>query len=205
MASTWYHKAGLSVDVVGAEEVADYILTMPEEDFPAVKEVFKDSVVRAANEIKKMKKMKIRTGSLKRSIQQGVRGKSIETLGASVWSGSGYGGREVLYAPMQEFGGTIRAKSAYSNVPGGPYLNIPIADNLTMAGVTRESAKSVFQSGQGRIIKSKRGKYLVFKGQSLMFVLVKEVTLKPRLGMRKAADAEIPRLLENLQQVIGEE
>lgn len=196
---------GFHIRIDNIEEVQNFIGKLPERTFPNVKEAFEHAVTIAANQVKLMKDMKVRSGALKRSIQQEVKGTDFRTLSASVFSAQGSGAKEVVYAPIQEYGGTVRAKNAYKNVPGGPYLNIPIADNLTGAGVMRESAKMVFMSGQGRIAKAKSGRWLVFKGDKLMFVLLKEVTLNPRLGMRKAAEDQVPTLLSKLGMLLIED
>lgn len=188
------------------DNVMDYLKRIPERAFEDAKEIFEDTVIKAANTVKEFKDLRSRTGSLRRSIGQQVSGTMLSSLNASVYSAQGTGGTQVKYAPMQEFGGKVSpVNNKYAKVPGGPYLNIPVADNLTPAGVMRESAREVFMSGEGRIAKGPSGKWLVFKGNKLMFVLVKEVTLKPRLGMYDAAEAEIPTLLSRLAAIIGEE
>ena len=190
---------GFRVELVNLKEVQDYIETIPKVSFPAAKEVFSKSAISAANVVKQMKNLGIRSGALKKSIQQGVSGTDFDTLRASVYSAQGFGGSQVKHAPMQEFGGTIKAKNAYKGVPGGPYLNIPVGSNLTPAGVMRKSARTVFAEG-GHI----RGRS-VWLGDSMMFALVKSVKLKPRLGMTDAVEDEIPTLLSNLVDVIGAE
>ena len=194
-----------TVEITGLEEVKTFLSDMPEETFQGAKKVFQKAVIGAANKVKRFDNLKTRTGALKRSIQQQVSGTTLKDLYASIFSAQGSGSDEVKYAPIQEFGGTVKAIDKYLKVPGGPYLNIPIADNKTPAGVMRESAREVFQSGEGHIRKAKSGKWLVFKGDKLMFVLVKQVTLSPRLGMFDAAEAEIPTLLSGLREMIGEE
>jgi len=197
--------AAASVEIKGLEEVKTYLSQFPDESFQGAKKVFQKAVLGAANKVKQFDKLKTRTGALKRSIQQSVSGTNLRDLQASIFSAQGSGADEVKYAPIQEFGGVVRAIDKYARVPGGPYLNIPIADNKTPAGVMRESAREVFKSGEGYIRKAKSGKWFVFKGDKLMFVLVKSVTLKERLGMMDAAEVEIPTLLQGLREVIGEE
>ena len=190
------------VELTNLAEVKKYIETMPEESFPAAKEVFRKSVLSVANIVKQMKKMKIRTGALKKSIQQSVTGKDFDSLRASIYSAQGAGGKEVKHAASHEFGTlvkSIKAKNAYKGVPGGPYLNIPVGSNLTPAGVMRKSARTVFAEG-GHI----RGRSVWLK-DAMMFVLVKSTKFPPRLGMRDAAEAEIPTLLSSLADVIGVE
>lgn len=72
----------------------------------------------------------------------------------------------LLYAAVQELGsdGPIRAKQAYKNVPGGPYLNIPLEAALTPAGVQRFTAREAADVYPGGtfIAKSKRGNWILF-------------------------------------------
>ncbi len=195
-------QSDFKVELTNLKEVKDYIETMPEESFPAAKIEFQRSVIKAANVVKQMKRLKKRSGMLKKSIQQSVTGTNFDTLRASIYSAQGAEAKEVLYAPVHEFGTLskpIKAKRAYKGVPGGPYLNIPVGENLTPRGSMRKSAKTVFEQG-GHI----RGR-AVFLGDDIMFALVKSVKFPARLGMRDAAEAEIPTLLSNLVNVIGAE
>lgn len=138
--------------------------------------------------------LKNRTGSLRRSLQTRVSGVDLKTLTGRVYT-------NMVYAPLQEKGGTVKAIDKYMRVPGGPYLNIPLSANKTPAGVMRQSARDVFNAG-GYIRRSKAGNYLVCKNDGTpMFVLKKSVYVPPRLGMLKAADDEIPTLLNNLRNL----
>jgi len=187
-----------------SKEVEQYLKKLPETSFEKAKKVFATSVLAANREVKSnaTTKLNVRTGALRRSIGQSVKGMNLDELRASIFSGSS-GGKPVVYAPIHEFGGTVTAKKAYTNVPGGPYLNIPIADNLTPAGVMRMTAGMVFNQG-GYLFKSKSGKWFVAMNDKLMFVLVKEVTIKPQLGMRDAAEKQVPIILTELKKIIGE-
>ena len=136
-----------------------------------------------------------------RSLRTSVTGTTLKTLRASFYSAANVAGTEVKYAPMQEIGGIIRAKNAYKNMPGGPFLNIPGKANLTAAGVMRKSAKQVFDEG-GHII----GRTVHNKDYTeLMFYLVKEVTIPARLGMVDAGTDQIPTILSGLRDLIGED
>jgi len=112
-------------------------------------------------------------------------------------------GVPVKYAPLQEFGGIIKAINKYTGVSGGPYLNIPTKSNLTPAGVMKKSAKELFNAG-AHIHKSKAGNWGVFIGGSMMMVLKKKVVIPARLGMIDAADDQIPTILSKLIALIGE-
>lgn len=136
-------------------------------------------------------KLHNRTGLLRRSIKTSLSGTTLKTLSGSIHT-------DVTYAPIHEKGGTIKAKTAYATLPGGPYLNIPLSANKTAAGVMRQNAGEVFADG-GYIIKSKAGNYLVMSGTGIpMFTLKRSVVIPPRLGMETAAIDEIPTLLGNL-------
>ena len=187
---------------IESEELTDYLENFPEDTFEPAKKVFATSVLVAEKEVKKNATtiLKTRTGFLKRSIRSSVTGKDINSLKAFLYSGA-VQGEPLVYAPIHELGGTIKAKNAYKNVPGGPFLNIPGKANLTPAGVMRKSAKSVFEDGGhivGRTVHSE-------DYTELMFYLVKEVEVKPQLGMVEAAEKQMPIILSELKRLIGEE
>ena len=131
-----------------------------------------------------------------------VTGTKLSSLRASIYSAANVGGIPVAYAPIHEYGGTIKAIDKYTGVPGGPYLNIPTGSNKTAAGVMKMSAKMVFDDG-GYIQKSKAGNWGVFLGSQMMFVLKKQVKIPARLGMADAAESQIPTILSSLQELIG--
>jgi len=132
---------------------------------------------------------------LAKSIKPKTTGTSIESLHSEVFTDS-------IYARIHESGGTINAKNKYINVPGGPFLNIPLSANKTPAGVMRENARSVFASG-GYIFKSKKGNWIVMSGNDVpMFVLKKQVTIPARLEFVKTATDEVPTLISNLNKVL---
>jgi len=194
----------LKVDLGG---VPEYFERLPESTYKQAREVFAKSVLAADRKVKRNATdlIKVRTGRLRRSIRHSVSGMDLATLRASVFSGHDGGGKTVIYAPIHEFGGTVKAKNAYLRVPGGPYLNVPIGENLTAAGVMRLSAQMVFAQG-GYIWRAKKGKrWLVMLGGEPMFVLIKQTKIKAQLGMRKAADDEVDVILAGLKKVLGEE
>ncbi|KKN41610.1 hypothetical protein LCGC14_0721430 [marine sediment metagenome] len=198
---------GFKVEAVNLAEVQQYLDDLPEDTFDDAKLVFQTAVLEAHKTVSKNLKSKLnsRTGTLARSIRTEVKGTTLRTLRAALFGARDVGGKELVYTLVQEFGtgglpgGVIRAKNAYKGVPGGPYLNIPVGVNLTPAGVQRLSAREVF-SQQGAHIRGRA----VFVGDKMMFALVKQVKIKPRLGMRDAVDAEIPTVLSSLQDLIGE-
>ena len=194
----------LKAEITNKEEIEKYLNDLPETSFRNARMIFAKAVLAAHSEIRgnTTNKLNVRTGALKQSIGQEVTGTELKSLRASVFSGSD-GGLPIKYAPIHEYGGIIKAKKAYGSVPGGPYLNMPIADNLTPSGVPRMTARMVFSNG-GYLRKSKRGNWVVLMDGKLMFLLLKKATIKPRLGMRDAADKQVPIILSDIQKIIGE-
>ena len=182
------------VTVVGTEEVAELLRALPGNTFDAAKAAISKAVLNTHATVSSYSGgLKNRSGVLRRSLKTDVYGTKLSNVGGDVYT-------DVVYAPIQEKGGTIRAKNAYHGVPGGPYLNLPLPANKTAAGVMRQDARSVFAAG-GYIIKSRIGNYIVMSGTSQpMFVLKKQVTIPARLGMEKAAEDEIPTLLAVLNE-----
>jgi len=174
---------------------------MPEDTFTQAKTVMSKGVAAINKQVKDNATniLNVRSGRLRRSLQFEVSGTNLKNIQASVYSASVVGGSPVAYAPIHEYGGTIKAKNKYKGVPGGPYLNIPTDANKTPAGVTRLNARQVFQAG-GYI----GGRVVFNNADEPMFYLVKSVTIPARLGMEAAAEDEIPTILSGLASVIGE-
>lgn len=189
--------AELNVKIEGEQEVLTLLSKLPDTLYKNSETVFKKSSFALQKKVQQnaTKKLKVRTGLLRRSIGRSTFGASLSTLGFSVFSEARVGGNAVVYAPIHEYGGTVKAKNAYKKVPGGPYLNIPAPGNKTPAGVQRLGAREVFNQG-GYI----RGKVVYLNGEP-MFWLVKSVKIKARLGMEKAAADEIPTLLAGLKEI----
>lgn len=191
-------------EVTGLTELSSYLRTLSPDTFDIAKVEVGASVLRVQNTITGNfisgggfggDKLHARTGLLRRSMKTTLEGTNFSDLKGSVHT-------DVVYAPIQETGGTISAKRAYATLPGGPYLNIPLAANLTAAGVMRQNARDVFAAG-GFIIKSKVGNYIVMSGVGQpMFVLKRSVKIPARLGMENAMNDEIPTLLGNLDTAI---
>jgi len=193
-----------SISVENVEIVQDSLKKIPLKSFPAVKDAFRKAVLAAHVETSKNLSgtpMESRTGLLRKSLQVEVVGNSLKDLRASFYSAGLFAGTPVVYAAIHEYGGTVKAKNAYKNVPGGPYLNIPTKSNQTAAGVTRFSPKDVFDKGGYIAQLRSRSKYGVFLDGDLMYILIKEVKIPARLGMRAAADAAVPGLLDDLRKL----
>lgn len=190
----------VDIEIRGLQEVLDSLENLPEELFEETREIFKERTFAAHRKVTSNLvggPMYSRTGLLRKSIRTQVSGNSLDNLRAGVYSAGKVRGQDVVYAPIHEFGGTVRAKRAYKGVPGGPYLNIPTRHNKTPAGVTRMSARDVFNAG-GYIARMRSGVYGVFVDNKLMYTLHKEVRIKARLGMRDAVEGEIPTLLSQI-------
>lgn len=190
---------GMSAE--GAEEVSRFVDRMPDYLYDEARKIFADRAARAHAQVQEntRTKLKRRTGQLARSIKFQVSGGDLRTLEASVYASKTVGSEEIVYAKTHEFGATIRAKRAYKNVPGGPYLNIPTDNNKTTAGVTRLSAREVFNQG-GYLQRFPSGRWgVVQPGVGLMYILVKQVKIPARLGMRDAVDAQLPGLMDDLR------
>ncbi len=181
----------------GLDAAMKTIADAPPKIFKNIKRLFQISAFEIQSEIidNATNKLHRRTGNLANSIHVIVVGDQLSELNLYAYS-------NVIYARTHEghddgSSYVIRAKNAYKNVPGGPYLNIPLPPNKTPAGVMRHTASQVFAKG-GHIVKSKSGKWIVLgrthNGFAPMFVLKKEVTIPPRLGMKQAISDELPRL-----------
>jgi phage gpG-like protein len=193
----------MAVELTGLQAVRDSLRVIPTRLFKETKEVFSSAVLSAHRTVSgnlSGDPMESRTGLLRRSLRTEVSGGTLESLRASLYSAGSVAGTPIVYARIHEYGGTIQAKHAYKNVPGGPYLNIPVGENLTPAGVMRKSARDVFNDG-GYIARFRSGKYGVFLEGDLMFVLVNKVEIPARLGMIKASEDEIPGLLDKLRRI----
>lgn len=172
----------------------------PQELFTIVKtEIGKTLIVvqkKVSDEFVAAGGLQSRTGKLKRSLQTNVETSGGGVLGEIKGKLTGGGGNDqVIYALLQEKGGTVTAKTKYLGVPGGPYLNIPTSANKTAAGVMRQNAGMVFGAG-GYIVRSQAGKYLVMSSQNIpMFVLVKQVVIPPRLKMVFHSESEVDNLV----------
>jgi len=197
----------MDVELKNLKEVRKYIKDIPHTAFDDCKTILAKAVFDAHAETTEnaTSKLNRRSGALARSLKTDIRGDDLSSLRASLYSASAVGGKEVVYAPIHEYGGTITAKNAYKKVPGGPYLNIPTDENKTPAGVMRYTARQVFNMG-GYIKKFRSGKYgVVLPGNGLMFTLKQQVDIPPRLGMHDAAEKQVPTILSGLRALIGED
>jgi hypothetical protein len=116
-----------------------------------------------------------RTGTLRRSFGYAVSGSTLDDLKLNAFSAG------VPYANLQEYGGTIVPKK-------GKYLTIPIADNLTKAGVPRYPSAADLRTqlgGVGPAKPARRGRKDKLAGAHT-FVLKSPKTGKLFILLRKA-------------------
>lgn len=126
-------------------------------------------------------------GNLKRSLRSNVTGRKLSDLRLLITIGGGIASK---YTLIQEEGGTIVGK---------PWLTIPLAGNLTAAGIPRFKSARALQSNPEMktfLATMPSGKMLI--GQRVgrggkqtrwLWVLLRSVTLKPRLGYYKLWNA----------------
>lgn len=184
------------VEIQGGDELRKFLGGIPAAQYKGARAAFSDAVLGAQKEVLSHlsgNPMQTRSGTLARSITPQVLGTDLTGLSGRIYTG-------VIYAPIHETGGTVTAKRAYTGVPGGPYLNIPTSDNKTAAGVQRMTARQVFDAG-GYVFKAKSGNYAVGMDGKTMFILRKQVTIKPQLGMETSADNQIQTLMSALQSM----
>jgi len=195
---------GLSINIVNLAEVRKYLEDFPEDTFDDAKVVFQKATLDAQVDVESNFGITLqsRTGALKRSIRTSASGKDLDSLQASIFGAAVSKGKPMVYTLMQEYGGEVIAKNAYKNVPGGPYLNIPTKSNKTPSGAQRMGAREVFRQG-GYIVKGKK-RWAVMLGGKAMFILVKRVKIPASLGMRDAAEDQVPVILARLIRLIGE-
>ncbi len=201
-------RSTLSVRAEGIDEIQRWLKDMPDHAFTAAKRVFARAMLNAQSDVND--NIDDRSGNLARSIQTEVIGTDIDSLRVSLYSAASVDGDAVIYGPVHEFGAqganAIRpVNNRYAWVPGGPYLNIPEDANLTPARVMRMSATQVFASGEASVGIKDGGGWGVYMGTTLMFSLIKKAEIPPTLGMRKAVEDQIPTVLSELQNLIGEE
>jgi len=119
-----------------------------------------------------------------------VKGSTWDTLTG------GIGG--VSYLAIHEYGGTI--------VSRGKMLTIPLPAALNSRGVAPPFARQWSNTFTAR---SKKGNLLIFqrRGSQIvpLYLLVDKVTIKPRLGMRKEMERQIPYFLEQATDRIANE
>lgn len=187
----------VSVEYKNLDNVATFIRDLPNSSFPILKEEVQRTLFKADARVKTKTELQRRSGSLFQSLRTSTEGTNIQSFNAHFYT-------DKIYSKIQEEGGPVTPKRAYTRVPGGPYLNIPAKANLTPAGVMRKSAKQVFNEG-GRIVEIRPFKYGVYLKGRKMFHLSKGVKIKPRFRMYKSTVELVPEMLQAITRRIGEE
>ena len=192
------------LEITGLEEVQSLYKKLPGSIFDDTKAVFKEAVSETNRKVQarfKSGPLHVRSGEGRRSFKQEVSGTTLAKLKASVFSGA-VRGSILAYIPIHEFGGTIKAQHAYAGLPGGPYLNIPLKDNKTDAGVMRMTARDVFNDGGFIFGSEAKGFFVADEDGVPMFVLKTQVKIIPRLGMYKIADDETTKVISRLNTLL---
>lgn len=192
-----YNVTSENVTIKGADEVYRLLQQMPDETFKILQSVFRDTILTVHKKVTNKfvgGPLHNRTGLAAKSFKTALTGNSLDTIKGSVFSGL-VNGQPLVYIPLHEFGGTIVAKNAYKFLPGGPFLNIPLAANRTPSGIQQKTSRQVFQEGgriAGRVIYSATGEK--------MFALASSVTIKPRLGFYDTASEEASKVMPELSK-----
>jgi hypothetical protein len=165
----------------------------------------KEAALEVENRIKlniSGKLLKVRSGALRNSIQSRV---LVNNDGIVGIVGSGVrSGKRTAYADIHESGGTIRPKRA-------KFLTIPTSHAQTPAGVTRFSARAVFE-GRTQYDSAfiKRG--VIFgvnkaaKSITPLFILKREVTVRASGYLSKSLAQSTKKIMQilrtNVQRVL---
>lgn len=146
-----------------------------------------------------------RTGALARSFNRTAQGKNMGDVRWTIYTTS-------KYARIHEFGGDVTPKSKQ-------YLSVPLDAAMTKTGRTRGSAPSY--GYEKTFVAEVNGKPIVFRrtgkkrpagwkpGQpdptiQALFLLVKKVTLAPRLGFFATWDKEKPGWAAEVAKAVDE-
>ena len=187
--------------IEGLEAVNQLLADLPEESFEVAQRAMRRAAFRGQRRIQGRfesnpeTSLRNRTGNLQRSIRSSVRGNSLASLSAEVFTDS-------IYAPIHETGGVIKARNAFRSLDGGPFLAIPSEQNQTEAGVTRYSVRDAFTLGGflRRIRIPNRAQYFIADGElgDPLFWLVPSVEIPARLRMTQTVVDQIPSLINEL-------
>lgn len=141
------------------------------------------------------KNIGVRTGKLRQTVQGIKTGNRLQNLAVTLKAGS----RDAPYAPIQEFGGTIRPKKRYLRIP------LPVA--LTPGGDTKGKYQIYNQGGKWM---TGAGKPTFIRGRAIMVeeggkampihALAESVEIPARLGLGRTI-ADSGKMMR--QQIIG--
>ena len=136
-----------------------------------------------------------RSGNLAQSIIQ-----SVQVTGGTLADTVGTIGSDMIYARIQEFGGTIHAKNAQ-------FLTIPLPAALDSSGLPLKSKARDWPNTFCR--RSKAGNLIIFqtRGTSIvpLYVLKESVVIPPRLGMGKMLQAGMGYFVDRAADAIVRE
>jgi len=103
------------------------------------------------------------------------------------------------YIGIHEKGGTIRAKKAFSGLPGGPYLRVPV-------GQTRTERRRKASFINTFIARGKGGDFIIYQrtGQGIrpLYVLKKDVTIPARLDFFATWRKGLSLVLKRVQNAL---
>lgn len=134
-----------------------------------------------------------RSGQLRRSLDGIVTDSGANRMTMTMFFGGG-----VPYARIHEYGGTIRPTRAQN-------LAIPVGDALTRAGVSRYGSPTSIWGALKFVLNKKTGKKLLAQAGrgklNVLFVLVPEVTLPPRLNFGKTFTEEATKSVAAIKAI----
>ncbi|MBL4771902.1 MAG: hypothetical protein JKY61_12370 [Planctomycetes bacterium] len=141
-----------------------------------------------------------RSGDLARSVGHEVGdGPTVNDRSLTLFIGDALRGK---YASLQEYGGTVN---------GSPWLTIPLPDNKTDSGVDKFDSAAKLRNDptvKTWIQRSKAGNLIIrakFEGKDEiqnLWILKRSVTVKPRLGFFKTAEAMRNSQIKNLNRAV---
>lgn len=146
---------------------------------------------------REMQRTRLRAPGLNRRTGRLAQSFTGEVAGATIGSLVMRYGTNVPYAKIHEYGGTVRPKK-------GRYLTIPLKANLTAAGVMK---RGIREFPVVRFIRLRGGDRLLalagddpdnLLGLQPMFVLVRQVKIPARLGLRRTWIIERRKLTVDL-------
>lgn len=140
-------------------------------------------------------KLKVRTGNLRRSLQES-RAKKVERRGDNV---IGTVGTNMEYAAIHEYGGTIRPKKS-------KYLAVPLKAALTAKGVARGGPRDFKDTF---FAMSKKGNLIMF-GKSMgkiipLFAMKKEIKIPKSPFMKPSLEEKTSDIIKFFSEDIQKE
>jgi hypothetical protein len=123
--------------------------------------------------------------------------KSVKVKGSTFDTIEGEIGSDLVYAGIQEFGGTIRAKNV-------KYLAIPLKAALDGRGLPLRPGPRAWE--HTFVARSRAGNLIIFQKRGTeiipLYVLRTSVTIPPRLGMQKTLNTGLPYFVDRAMDAI---